>query len=134
MLDLGASPNSIAETLDVEKMCQKEFSPLHIASSKGDVELVKRLLQSDINRGREGDEIVQASCEGHIDIVKLLMENHADINIKDEAGYTALIGACERGYADIVKFLMENNADVNCRNEGGQNALLSSIQGSHKVG
>lgn len=46
-----------------------------------------------------------AASHGKLDVVKLLLENGADINIQDDDGSTALMCAAEHGYLDIVNLL-----------------------------
>ncbi len=59
--------------------------------------------------------------------VKLLVANHADVNPKDEQGQTALIKAATRGNAVVVSALLENGADLNVTDNKGSNALLCSL-------
>ena len=72
-----------------------------------------------------------ASNEGEEAIVKLLLENGADVNAKGGVFWIALHAASQRGEEAIVKLLLENGAEVNA--EGGQyeNALQAS--GKHQV-
>ena len=49
----------------------------------------------------------------NIKIIKILLEYGADINAKDNRGFTALIGA---GKTDFVRALLENNADTEIKN------------------
>jgi ankyrin repeat protein len=55
-----------------------------------------------------------AAGEGHLEIVKLLLEHGADVNAKT-AYETALHLAAEKGHLEIVKFLLEHGADVNAK-------------------
>ncbi len=75
---------------------------------------------------------------GHLDVVKLLVYEKADINAQSDGGGTALTRASIYGYIDIVKFLVENGADVNardgywvnaydCAHEAGQNETAELI-------
>ncbi|KAG8236832.1 hypothetical protein J437_LFUL017116 [Ladona fulva] len=43
---------------------------------------------------------------GRLDMVQLLLEAGADVNIQDEDGSTALMCAAEHGHADIVRALL----------------------------
>ena len=47
-----------------------------------------------------------AVSHGRLDMVKLLLEAGADINIQDEDGSTALMCASEHGHIDIVRYLL----------------------------
>lgn len=44
---------------------------------------------------------------------ELLKDVTIDVNVKDNAGWTALHEACNRGNLEIVKLLIEHNADLN---------------------
>ena len=52
-----------------------------------------------------------AVSHGRLDMVKLLLEAGADINIQDEDGSTALMCASEHGHIDIVRYLL-TQADI----------------------
>ena len=53
-----------------------------------------------------------AAWKGHTDIVKLLIENGADVNEKNALGWTPLGSAAYFGYTDVVKLLIEKGADI----------------------
>ncbi|MHC4687433.1 MAG: ankyrin repeat domain-containing protein, partial [Planctomycetota bacterium] len=62
-----------------------------------------------------------AAQNGYTEIVKLLLEKNADVNLKRTSdGLTALWMAAQDGHTEIVKLLLEKNADVNlkCTNGG----------------
>jgi ankyrin repeat protein len=59
-----------------------------------------------------------------IDVIQHLINNGADVNIRDNFGYTALIWASRFGHIDIVRLLIDAGADVNARNDGGRTALM----------
>ena len=46
-----------------------------------------------------------ASLNGHTDVVKLLIENHARVNSRGSNGTTALWAAAQNGHTDIVELL-----------------------------
>lgn len=53
-----------------------------------------------------------AVSHGRLDMVQMLLEAGADINIRDEDGSTALMCASEHGHIDIVKhFLSQPDCD-----------------------
>ena len=57
--------------------------------------------------------LILAAFNGHLKIVRLLLDNGSKIDMKDIGGDTALISACSAGHEDIVKLLIYNGADVN---------------------
>lgn len=50
--------------------------------------------------------LMLAVSHGNIDMVQMLLDAGADINIQDEDGSTALMCAAEHGRIDIVKLLL----------------------------
>jgi ankyrin repeat protein len=57
-------------------------------------------------------------------MLKLLLENGADVNIQDIDGDTVLLNACACGDAQAVKLFLTNGADVNFKNYLGLTALM----------
>ena len=61
-------------------------------------------------------------CEnGHLEIVKYLVENGANINEKNKDGDTPLICASINGHLEIVKYLCQNGDNVNEKDKDGDN-------------
>jgi len=71
-----------------------------------------------------GDTPLIISCKkGNLNIVKLLVDNGADINKKNKYGDTPLTISCEKGNFDIIKYLVEKGADINLFNSTGTSPL-----------
>ncbi|KAH0536939.1 hypothetical protein FGG08_006241 [Glutinoglossum americanum] len=91
-------------------------SALHLASSKGEKELVKLLLdcEADVNKvdGRKWVALHCAAGSGHDAVVKLLLQNGADIE-KDYGRGTPLTSAIESGYEAAIKLPLARSAKVN---------------------
>lgn len=47
-----------------------------------------------------------AVSHGRLDMVRMLMEAGADVNMRDEDGSTALMCASEHGHTEIVKLIL----------------------------
>ncbi len=60
--------------------------------------------------------LASAAIEGHTEIVKLLLEKHAKVDLVNNHGNTALILAAYKGYTEIVKLLLKANAGVDLKN------------------
>ena len=119
--------------IDVNTVNSQGFTPLHLASDEGHIDVVAILLGNpviDINMGDFSDTgwtPLHIACqEGHTEVVKLLLRNSKiDVNIGDSDGWTALYSATYEEYPDIVKLLVEHpHTDVNTKDySDGYNAL-----------
>jgi ankyrin repeat protein len=63
---------------------------------------------------------------GHEEIVKLLLEEGADVNAQRGPYGNALYAASSKGHEKIVKLLLENGADVNAQGGPYSNALYAA--------
>jgi ankyrin repeat protein len=72
-----------------------------------------------------------ASQRGHYDVVKCLLRNGADINLRDEGGLSPLFEASYHGHFDVVKWLLSTSADINLRSNFGQSPLIAASQRGH---
>ena len=68
--------------------------------------------------------LYSAANKGYLEIVKLLIENGADINKSNNDGWTPLYSAADKGHLEVVKLLIENGADINKSNNNGWFTLL----------
>ncbi len=59
-----------------------------------------------------------------IDIVNLLLQFHANINLKNGIGSTALMYASSRHNVNLVQVLLAHHAEVNLKNNDQETALL----------
>ncbi len=92
---------------------EKSHEMLCIASENGDYDTTKYIL----------DNYPKCSCDfplrcasdmGHLHIVKLLIDNGANIHSNDDA---ALQYAARGGHLDVVKFLVENGANIHANSD-----------------
>jgi ankyrin repeat protein len=69
-------------------------SPLHVAVSKGDVEVVKKFIAYGANVNEKSEEdmtpLMIAARYNKAEIIKVLLENGARPSDKNEQGFTAL--------------------------------------------
>jgi hypothetical protein len=69
-----------------------------------------------------------SSCEnGDLKIIKYLLQNGADINIRNEDGETPLLFAMKIESKAVTKYLLEKGADIEIRDSNGDTPLISLI-------
>jgi ankyrin repeat protein len=97
-----------------------------IASKKGNLEIVRLLLENGADVHVENDDALRlASQEGHLEMVRLLLEKGVNVNAK--YGH-ALRAASAAGHLEIVKLLIENGAKVNAKED---EALREASRSGH---
>jgi len=73
--------------------------------------------------------LIVSAVEGNSELAKLLLDNHADVGLKDNKyKRTALHFAALYGQLDIVDALLKEGADVNDRDTGGKNGPRLCLQ------
>ncbi len=76
----------------------------------------------------------KAAWDGSMEMVKLLLEYGADINLND-LGIPALVQAASKGYAEMVEFLLDHGADIDILAfiVGGKyaTALMAAAEAGH---
>merc|ERR1712223_1386212 len=77
--------------------------------------------------------LMLAVSHGRLDMVKLLVDSGADLNIRDEDGSSALMCAAEHGQTEIVKYLMSQpDADLSAKDNDGLTALAVAMEAGHR--
>lgn len=79
------------------------------------------------------NNILKLTENNDIKGVKKAIKEGADLNIKDEDGWTALMQASQRGYFEIVELLVKAGVDVNFKNKWGITALMIAIHRQKKI-
>ena len=68
---------------------------------------------------------------GTENIVKMLLDKSADVNIQDNKGYTALMYATRHSTStENIKMLLDKSADVNIQDNKGYTALMYATRHS----
>ena len=100
-------------------------TPLIIAARDGQLDFVKVLLRYEANIEARGtiksDGVIINGCtalwaaaaNGHLAVVRLLIEQNAEVDARTSTNSTPLRAAAFDGRLDIVRCLVENGADVN---------------------
>ena len=87
----------------------------------------------------DGNPLIMAAKNGHLNVVKYLVEEGADVNAHVMGDETPLIRAAWSGHLDVVKYLVEQGADVNksvrdsySLNSEKRSALKMARRGNHQ--
>ncbi|KAG8516796.1 Ankyrin repeat domain-containing protein 29, partial [Galemys pyrenaicus] len=75
--------------------------------------------------------LMVASYAGHIDCVRELVLQGADINLQREDGGTALLAASQYGHMRVVETLLKNGANIHDQLYDGATALFLAAQGGY---
>ena len=120
---LGESDELVQELVDASWHCQTDT--------------VERLLREGVvdanGRIRDGSTALErASQFGHVQVVRLLLQHGADVNIQDcSTGRTAIFVAILHGHHEIVRLLLKYGADPNIVDNNGWTALHCAIVRGH---
>jgi len=108
-------------------------SALHYCARYGSLEVLKLLLSTmhseeaakAVNyQNKAGwSPLLVAAKEGHLEIMKVLIDYHARLDIFDEAGKTALHISAEYGHLELIELLMEKKAYANAKSKIGLTAI-----------
>jgi ankyrin repeat protein len=110
----------------IDYFAEDGFTPLGLACYFGQHEIARYLVLkgADVNlpsnNGFNVFPIQSAAAGNYTDIARLLIENGAQVNVRQQAGLTPLHSAAQNGNLELLILLLENGADVNARMEGGK--------------
>lgn len=92
---------------------------------EGDLDKIKTFVGNiNVNDNMGMAPIHWASDRGDLDILKLLVEDlQADVNFQDETGQTALHYAVSCSHEEICKYLIGKGANIKIQDEDGVTAL-----------
>ncbi len=102
------------------------FTPLGLACYFGQSEVARYLVLkgADVNlpsnNGFHVFPIHSAAAGSYNDIARMLIENGAQVNVKQQAGATPLHSAAQNGNLELLIMLLENGAQTDIRMEGGK--------------
>jgi ankyrin repeat protein len=102
---------------------------------RGDLASVQARIREDhslINAGRNEWPYTPLRCAyfyGHLQIIRYLLGEGAEVNNRDGHGCTVLHSACYNGGAVVVQLLLEAGADAVTPGEDGLTPLMRAAQG-----
>ena len=133
-----ADTDDIWKEVEAKKRVVFDFTPLHIASRNGHIEVVEKLIDkgADVNVKVIFDltPLHFAICKGNLKIVEKLIKEKANVNAVDKNGSTALYHAVRKGDITVVEKLIDKGADVNAAAILGATPLhCASAKGNLKI-
>jgi uncharacterized protein len=122
----------------VEAYASDGFTALHLAVFFGREDATRLLLQrgGTVNAVARNEMRVMplhsAVAGGHRGICELLLANGADVNARQQGGWTPLHGAAEHGDPALVAMLLAAGADRDARIDDGQTAADRAAASGHQ--
>lgn len=132
---------------DLKISTQRSCTPLHLAAIRGRPNIIKLLFDHGANvdpLNNDGDSPLIACCSMKssgmeacggralfTESISLLLQRHADINLKSRTGHTALLFASLNGHLEIVQLLLDHNADIDAVDFQGLSSLHLACSGNH---
>jgi uncharacterized protein len=99
-------------------------TPLMMAVLKGQVAMAAAMLAKEADVNKPGwAPLHYAATAANIELITLLLENHAYIDAESPNGSTPLMMAAQYGTASAVKLLLEEGADPLLKNQLGLTAI-----------
>lgn len=115
----------------------KQMIELFKACTTGHVGELKAVLKNcgNVNvKNEQGDTPLSIVSKCRFDLVKLLVEHGADVNLKSEEIISPLHWAVEYDNDEIVNYLLEQGADIGARDHSHEIPLhWAAWTGHHKV-
>ncbi|QRM15421.1 ankyrin repeat protein [Mudlarkpox virus] len=133
--------NAIGKYIPTANSCYmfNPILPLHQAVSAKRINIVRKLIDMGHNVNAKDiyhggyypiHLLVEDRCQGDLSMAKLLLERGANIEAKDDNGYTVLFNAAKKGKTHLVKFLLEHGADIK---SSTNNTLMMYAVTSRKI-
>ncbi len=135
--DIAIAKNLINQGADVNVRDKNGFTPLHITTSRGQIDMTILLLKkgADVNASDNNGltPLYISASLGQIDMALLLINKGALLNPKDRNGYTPLHIASSLGHLDIVQLLVSKGASIDVQNRQGNTPIHEAAYRGHQT-
>lgn len=131
----------LGTNIDLEVKDKEGRTALLWAAATGKSDLAELLLtgrsrnNADIrttnNRGKTALHLAVESKTNRLALVKMLLENGADVHATSDGRWTALHNTAEKGYEDVASLLLQWNANANATTSNGMTALHWAARNGH---
>ena len=131
--------NCLVQKLQVDPSIPNDdgITPLHIASTKGHLSMVKYLVEckcSPLCKEKDGNTPMNyAALGGHLNVLHyFITEKKCSPTTKGWHGRTVLHDASQRGHLHVVKYLADMQpVDPSCKDNNGLTPLHTACSGGH---
>ncbi|KAI0176961.1 ankyrin repeat-containing domain protein [Pestalotiopsis sp. NC0098] len=120
---------SIYETCSQNGSKCHRFTGLIHAAREGDALFAQRLIYRNPGNNvnprckAEDSALWEAAFQGHQEMVQLLLQHGAFVNVCNGRGTTPLMWACGRGHTAVVELLLDAGADLSIHDKDGRKAI-----------
>ncbi len=115
----------------VDVRTAQDETPLMLAALRGQLELVKKLVERDADINKTGwTPLHYAATGGHVPVIEYLLDNSAYIDAESPNGTTPLMMAAMYGSPEAVKHLIQAGADLQIKNGANMTALDFALKGN----
>jgi len=124
----------ITKGANVESLSMFGHTPLMLAAQTGNVEIVKALLQkkAEVNvQKNDGLSALHLASVNSLEIVEILLENGANVDIISKIYGTPIIQAAIYGRLEVVQHLIEKKAHINLSVINGPTPLIAAAEKGH---
>lgn len=112
------------------------YQQLYNVCETGNVDELQKIIKhiNDINKpnNKGWNAIILAAFNHHLEVVKLLLQNGANINSTNTKGTTVFMYAktkvVENGNYEILDFLLQQGADINARDKKNNWTVLDYVK------
>ena len=110
--------NQIPDNTETTVEIKEPANSIWVSAKKGDIESIRQHIAfgtnlNSVGSSRDETALIIAACQGHVEIVNLLIEEGVDLNIQNNEGVTAQFCAVFFGRTEIVQILSDAGADPN---------------------
>jgi ankyrin repeat protein len=126
----------LTKRIDSNECNDKGQTPLMIASLKGNLKIMKLLLDASADKetsdiyGNTAIFMVLFNEKAHPAALKLLLNYHANIHVYNHQGHSPLILACLNNHKSCLKLLLQAGAGIEARGKEGTPLNYAAYNGS----
>jgi hypothetical protein len=120
---------------NVDTRTLKDETPLMMACLRGQADVARKLIARGADVNKTGwTPLHYAATKGHVEIIRMLLDESAYIDAESPNGTTPLMMAAMYGTPDAVKLLIDEGADPTLKNQLGLTALDFATRAHRKDG